>query len=526
MLEAVQHSPDHLELPQEGKKPGTPMQADGIHWYAPGPVSTAYLKDDSFISGIMGPFGSGKSVTTVMKLIMNCRRQPKGPDGWIRRRTVIIRNTYPELRTTTMNTWFQWVPKHSGRWRDAGPPMHHIKDEKSKVDWEVYFVALDRPDDLKKLLGMELSDAWINEAREVPKAIIDALTGRVGRFPASWQGGCRCPQIIADTNPPDTDHWWFALAEEDMTDEKNKQIIESMREAEEKLRMLGVLRKDQKLFNFHRQPSGRAPNAENLRNLRAGYYEFLMAGKSEDFIKVYVDGEYGFVMDGKPVYPEYQDSMHCQDFPVLRTIGLRIGMDFGLTPAASIDQRLANGTWLIHGELTSERMGVAVFAQELARYLGDENNPFRGIPIVSVRGDPAGDSETPDEKTCFQILHANGFKIAEPAPTNDPTRRKEGVKFLLRTIIDGKPAMRINKRASTIRKGMAGGYHYRRLQVQGERYADLPNKNKFSHAVEAMEYDVVSAGEDRNVRIDPQVTASRQQQKFADSEYDVFGGNQ
>jgi hypothetical protein len=495
-----------------------------MHWYAPGPVSKAYLNDDSFICGIRGPFGSGKSVTTVMKLLLAAQKQMKikGPDGWARRRTAIIRNTYPELRTTTMNTFFGWVPKHSGHWRDAGPPCLTIRDKEKKFEWEIYFVALDRPDDVKKLLGMELSDAWINEAREVPKAIVDGLTGRVGRFPAIWQGGCVNVQIMMDTNPPDVDHWWYVLAEGDGTNEKNRQILQSMAEAEETLRIKGFLGKNQRLFQFYAQPSGRSPAAENLRNLRPGYYEFQMAGKDQDWIKVYVDGDYGFVMDGLPVFPEYKDSYHAgMDFPVLRGLGFRLGFDFGLTPAATISQRAGNGRWFVHDEVVSERMGVVAFAQELKRFLAER---YPDAKIVSARGDPAGDAVNPDESTCFQILKAAGFTNAEKAPTQDPTRRREGLAYLLKNNIDGEPAIRFNPRVHILRKGMSGGYHRRRVQVAGDiRYTDQPVKNKYSHPCEALEYDVVSAGEDRNITISQEQRERVNVQHYAVSDYNILG---
>lgn len=510
-----------IEIEGKGKKPGSPVKADGIHYYPPGPVAKAFLKDDSFIVGIRGPFGSGKSTAAIMKLILNSQRQPRGADGWKKRRTAIIRNTYPELRTTTMKSWHQWVPQHIGKWRESGPPMHHIVDKENKIDWEVIFVALDRPDDVSKLLSMELSDAWTNEAREVPKAIIDGLTGRIGRYPPLWHSECYNAQILMDTNPPDTDHWWYVLAEQDTSTERNRILVSSMREAEESLRNKKILRPDQKLVTFYAQPSGRAPNAENLRNLRAGYYDFQMGGKDDDWVKVYIDGEYGFVMDGLPVFPEFRRGMHVRQFGFVSGIGVRLGFDFGLTPACTISQRMANGRWLVHDEFVSERMGVSTFAEELAVKL---RRDWPNAKIVSARGDPAGDAETPDEKTCFQILRAAGIEIAEPAPTQDPVRRREAVAYLLKTIVDGDPAILINPRCHTLIKGMSGGYHRKRLLVAGEvKYRSVPDKNMYSHVCEALEYDCVSAGEDRNVTVAPK---HRQQPRsqFALSEYDVFGG--
>jgi hypothetical protein len=99
---------------------------------------------------------------------------------------------------------------------DEGPPFHHIK--MSDMDLEVLFVALDRPQDISKLLSMELTGAWVNEAREVPRPVIDGLTGRVGRYPSMAMGGTGWSGIIADTEPPDSDHCWYKLAEFEVTE--------------------------------------------------------------------------------------------------------------------------------------------------------------------------------------------------------------------------------------------------------------------------------------------------------------------
>lgn len=511
-----------LGKPQkEANKPT--MQDGNVHYYPPGPVAKAFLNDDSFICGIMGPFGSGKSTAIIMKLIRNAQRQKRAADGWIYRRTAIIRNTYPELRTTTMKSWHQWVPQHLGRWREAGPPMHHIIDSVNKLNWEIIFVALDRADDVAKLLAMELSDAWIDETKEVPKAILDGLSGRVGRYPPMWRATPTDVQILLCTNPPDTDHWWYVLAEQDTSNERNRQLVVSMQEAEESLRHMGLLKGRQKLMSFYRQPSGRSQEAENRKNLRPGYYEFLMAGKDLDWIKVFVDGEYGFVMDGLPVFPEYKDSIHSGQFDIIRGLGFRLGFDWGLTPACTISQRMASGVWRVHDEFVSERMGITTFANELSRMLMEK---YPGIKIVSARGDPSGDAVTPEESTCFKIMKANGFPLCEPASTQDPTRRREAVAYLLRNLVDGEPAIKIHTRCSTLRKGMAGGYHRKRLQVSGEiKYRDVPDKNSFSHVCESLEYDCVSAGEDRNVMVSSEVMQRQlNRSAYAETNYSEFGG--
>ena len=73
------------------------------------------------------------------------------------------------------------------------PPItHHIKlpprDGAAGIDCEVIFLALDDPKDVRKLLSLELTGAWVNECGELPKAVADGLTHRVGRFPTKADG--------------------------------------------------------------------------------------------------------------------------------------------------------------------------------------------------------------------------------------------------------------------------------------------------------------------------------------------------
>lgn len=491
-------------------------------WYPPGPVCAAFVASDALLCGIRGPFGSGKSVACIAKVLRNFSQQKAGPDGVARRRTAIIRNTYPELATTTIKTWHQWIPASVGHWRDKGPPEHHITAP--SVDWEVWFIALDRSEDVRKLLSMDLSDAWINEAREVPKAIVDGLTGRVGRYPQTIRGsqgqvlhGCAAPQIIMDTNPPDTDHWWAKMA-----DFPDAEITGRNLEIAAKLLQLGALRPGQELQRFFSQPSGRGPHAENIKNLPPGYYERLIAGKTEDWGRVYVDGEYGFVQEGKPVYPEYRDSVHSKAFELNPGLPVYIGIDFGLTPAAVFCQRTMMGAWRIREEIVTEDMGALRFGEMLARIMREKYKDFQ---FAGITGDPAGEQRAQtDETTPFQVLKAAGI-AARPAPTNDWTKRRETFAFFLNRMVDGEPGLLIHPECQKLRKALAGGYCLRRMQVSGEeRFREVPDKNMFSHVAEAAQYALLGAGEARSVlKANPGFTAARRQ--FADMNYDYFGGH-
>jgi len=446
------------------------------------------MLDDSFFRGLMGPFGSGKSTACIMEILRRAKDQRIGTDGKRHSRWAVIRNTYPELRTTTIKSFHQWIPPSIGRWVDTGPPTHHIQE--GDLDLEVMFIALDRPDDISKLLSMELTGAWLNEAREIPKAVVDGLTGRVGRFPSVLMGGCSWSGIIADTNPPDNDHWWYKLAEEAKPEG----------------------------WRFFKQPGGMDADAENVANLPPNYYQRQVAGKDQDWVNVYVNANYGFVRDGKPVYPEFRDSLHVKEFDLVHGWPVYIGIDFGLTPAAVFGQRSPMGQWRWHSELVTEDMGAKRFSELLRNAMHER---YQGMTFAGITGDPAGDSRAQtDETTPFQILRAAGVE-ARPAPTNDFMKRRESVASCLSRLIDGEPGLLLHPQCRALRKGMAGGYNYRRVQVSGEeRYRDVPDKGQYSHVCEAGQYMLIGAGEARTL-----VKRDRPsfRQANAISDYKIFG---
>ena len=466
-------------------------------YVSPGLTVDQFLLSDSFVTGLKGPIGSGKSTACVMKILQIAMNQPVQKDGRRHSRFAIVRNTYPELTTTTIKTWHQWVPESLGNWKATGPPTHHIRDD--NLDMEVLFVALDRPEDVRKLLSLELTGAWVNEAREIPKAIIDGLTGRVGRFPPVRDGGCVNPQIVMDTNPPEVDHWWYVLAEQDTSSQRNTELVDSVRQAEAEMRRAGLLDSHQVLFRFLSQPDANSPDAENRANLPGDYYAKMSAGKTEEWKKVYIRGEYGFVQDGRPVYPEFRDSLHVKEFELNTRLPLSVGIDFGLTPAATIGQRSFQGIHRVRWEVVTEHMGAKQFADVLRGFINQHCSQFQ---IDTITGDPAGvsDSQTNSDETCFKILQANGIK-ARPAHTNDPTVRREAHAQAMIRLIDGEAGYQIHPQGCpTLRRGMAGQYRYRRVQVVGDdRYHDKPEKNSVSHVCEADQYRMLGAGEGRVV---------------------------
>jgi hypothetical protein len=346
------------------------------------------------------------------------------------------------------------------------PFVHHVKA--GDLDMEVFFMALDRPEDAKKLLSLEITGAWVNEAREVPKVIIDTLTGRVGRYPSKMQGGASWSGIIMDTNPPDNQSWWYKLSEEETP----------------------------KDWQFFKQPSGLSPGGENISNLPKNYYSRLVAGKDEDWIKIYVHGEYGFLNEGQAVYPMYRDRVHASENEIAPVQGLPLllGADFGLTPCAVIGQRMPDGRWMIIDELVTDNCGIIRFAELLSAFVAERYGDFN---ISTCFCDPAGASRGQNDlKTAIEIMNTHTSWKWKAAPSNELAMRLEVVKAALNRLVDGSPGLSVSPRCKDVRKGFTGGYHYKLVKSgDGTQSYETPNKNQYSHPHDALQYLLLGGGE-------------------------------
>ena len=293
--------------------------------FSSSPTIAKFLQDGSYVRGLMGPVGSGKSYACCSEILKRAIQQKPSPrDGIKYSRFAIVRNTHPMLRTTTLKTWLEVVPENVyGPVKYAPPITHHIKlpsrEGAAGIDAEIIFLALDDQKDVRKLLSLELTGAWVNEARELPVAVINGLSHRVGRFPSKADGGPTWRGIILDTNPMDDDHWYYRLAEKDRPTGRFAwkffkqpggvlpvpvdELPDDMPEAQ------GYIFQAGKWWKTN-------PNAENLHNLVDGYYDQILGGKNADWIKCYAQGQYTYVQEGKPVWSEYDDNLMAEDLEI------------------------------------------------------------------------------------------------------------------------------------------------------------------------------------------------------------------
>jgi len=437
--------------------------------YTPTPTVREFMQSNARMRVLLGPVGSGKSVACCFEVIRRASQQKPNAQGIRKSRCIVIRETVRQLVDTTIKTWNDWFP--------PGVCGHYMRTTKTyylklgDVECEIMFRALDDADDVSNLNSLEATFAWINECRDIHPDIVDALSKRVGRFPSAKDGGPTWHGVFADTNPPTMDTWWYYQMEH--VDPKD-----------------GVSTNDNG-WDVFKQPSGRSAFAENIENLPEGYYS--TQGRSEEYIRVYIDGDYGLSSAGMPVYKYFRPDYHMAKTgirPIMNGVRpIVIGMDLGLTPAAVIGQQDARGRALILDECVSFDMGVKRFIRTVLKPMLFER--FPGCPVVVVT-DPAGTQRAQtDERSAVDIIKAEGMRVF-PARTNNVAARINAVDDFLMRQVDGDPAFLVDPRCMSLKAAMMGGYRYK---PRGDNDID---KNKHSHVAEALQYlmlHIANAGE-------------------------------
>lgn len=469
----------------------------------PGPVARAFMLSPAFVRGLRGPVGSAKSSTCIVELLRQWMTARPNEQGWRKTRTAIIRNTNPMLKTTTMETYGEWLdPAVFGEPKMAPPPYEHEIDldlgDGTRMVAQVYFLALDRPEDMRKLLSLELTWAFINEAREVPKTIVDGVTQRLRRYPSLRDGGFSRSGLIMDTNAPDADHWWPIMAgeappPEDMSEEDVARLVKphDWEFFTQPGAMLEQRDKTGKVTEYVLNPE-----AENVQNLDAAYYPGQIAGKTKAWIDVYILNRLGAVNDGRPVHPDFNEQVHVEPGIIepVPQVPFVLGLDFGLTPAAVFYQRIRT-RWQAFDEIVLSDGDAAQLAAAINRRMADR---YPGHKISVAWGDPSGDNRAQtDRRTPFQILRAAGIP-ARPTETNDPEIRRLAMATALKRMTSGAPDFIISReRCPVTVAGLAGAWVYKRVRGAGDMFEDEPMKNRYSHPCEGAEYALLGGGEAR-----------------------------
>lgn len=431
----------------------------------------AFWQSRKRMRAIMGPQGSGKTICCLMQIpLLAVQQAPSPVDGVRRTRWLVVRDTYRNLERTTIKSWNMWVPREFGEWKGGAsgePAVHSITlplADGTRVETEILFVAIGDQAAEDVFKGFEITGAYINEADMVDPEVIGYGRGRLGRYPPKVHGGPSWYGMWIDFNAPDFDHVlhdWFVV---------NKPPE----------------------FDFFVQPGGREPDAENTQNLPATYYDDMIVGQPDWWVRRMVDNKWGYSRAGKPIYPEFDEAVHVAKRPIepIDGIPVTVGADAGRTPAAAFFQKDPEGQVRWIGELPCFDIGAREFGRRLNQYCAAR------FPGMELRGicDPSAaypdDTTDSDDDLWISIVSKHSEIKFRPAATNKLLARREALRQpMMQMIGPGKPVLLVCPTLKMVRNALNFGFRFPRIMgAKTERYGDLPEKNEYSHIIEAGEY--------------------------------------
>lgn len=478
---------------------------DFQRYQAPGPIAAAFINSRGPIDMIMGPGGSGKTVASCMKgPMLAARYAPVGKDGWVRVKTLCVRDTYRSFAATALASWYNLFPeKHPWTYAHSGGqdrPVKHVLRWATKrgndmvnVEYTMETGAVGDNDLEAFFKGYEITYGWGNECDILPENTFPLMLQRCGRFPPVDtlapselervsrdgretlrkiglhvdDGEVVLPRVVwGDYNPPDVENWAVKIPMEEKRPGWN---------------------------HFH-QPGGLDPRAENRIGKPRSSYELEAATtKDKALVRRMVHSLPAYAKDGTPIYEnDWNPLIHKADQTItpVKEWGLTIGIDAGGSPAATIGQMSPFGQNRLLAEVTSDPgTGPQRFGQMLLTVLMTR---FPGIPIIGAWGDPSAwygaDTVTGEFHWINALQEVVRFQI-QPAPSNEPGVRTDAVKHYLGINIDGvTPGYIVDPSA----KKMIGGFeaHYKLSKKNSNSETDKLQvvKNEYSHPHDAEQY--------------------------------------
>jgi hypothetical protein len=461
------------------------MAEDEIPPWDPTEPQHETLEATERLVALKGGIRSGKTHMWHMLLTMECLAHP----GLM---ALVVRKHLPTLRDTA----FHYVlsePSNPWNWTRLGiaaahwaDPMEILVNNGSVVHFRSTYQ--DGREDTTKFGSTNYGLIIMEEADEIGEKMYNFLRGRLSqKYPEDVPR-----KMLLSFNPPLRSHWLHqAFADHEKT------IA------------------DRTTFEFGPNPSYRPPESgneqskrlitfdieHNREHLPEGYIDSLYQDYDEEWVKRYMRGDWGVVLEGTPVLPEYRESHHVSkaaiypapNFPVL------VGWDAsatGIYIGVAWLQLIGSRMHLFKSQLF--RLGKDGSAKEAIRAalrLTKSWFPDHADRQVMHFGDPTMVvKERINMLSIADILQDEHNVSLELGAISHAERREDMADWLARSP-GGRPAFVVAPGPDTehVREGLSGGYCYK--GNPGDYITKKePEKNEYSHEIEAIQYVLTGLG--------------------------------
>lgn len=450
-----------------------------------GPISDAYIMAADRVGVIAGPQGSGKTVASIKKALVEAQRIRPGADGVRRYKLGVWRQKYDNLWKATIPSYWKILPKDlsGSSWTGASPrAAKHVvrfEDRWGPVETTVDFMAFGDVADPEDLRGLEFTDVWLNEIDTLPPDLFTWLIGRVGREPPPEVTG-RLGRVFGDMNAPDVLNWTY------------KKFYETPIEG----------------YVLHRQPGGMDPGAENLEAYGGGHGYYIqqieLNADNPWWIRRMVHGIPGVSRSTDLVYDKFDETRMISNgsIKIEPHLPIVVGIDGGLTPSAVYIQETGDGQMRILAEIALERGGVEELGDAM---LVLEGRRFKDCDFAD-RCDPsmnAGeDKDTDDQRAQRVSKGSDRQRLAKKlerevllAVSQEPTRRWDAVRAKIKLNLGpSRPGLLLDPSCHGLKRGFLQTYQYRKLRGTNDLSSIQPTFD--THVHDALQYAALECGSD------------------------------
>ncbi len=446
-IEAITGNPSNIGRSPSNNQSGSSKVVELPLEFSPAQASFVWSEEE--IVALIGPQGEGKTFAGGARII--CQAALRKARGGPVLRGAIIRDTGPNLRDHTIpslqkafGTISRFKSQGTSSWKWFGP------------HFEAVLFGIDSILDLSRLQGLEPDFIWLEEPAPIIQGSSNGLPEEVLTIGLSrLRGTLGYKWLQATMNPGEESHYTYRYFHEDP------------------LPMTAV-------FHTPYGSNSHLSDEDRQRTVRA-------YTNRPDLARRYVKGEWGSVQVGEAVTPEYRPLTHRSSEPLLplpKVKGYRF-WDGWHNPACLIAQRTPRGHINILDVVAGENIGVRQFVNGIVAPLmadkyhrvtewEDYGDETMRTPDQSDRGFTAAGAVEELLGTYFNPC----MNLWEP--------RRESMKALLNTMIDGIPMVQLDPREKILHNALRGGWHY--LKTPSGVVKDRPVKDMHSNPGDCFSY--------------------------------------
>ena len=450
-----------------------------------GPVSDAYILGTHAIGVIAGPVGSGKTIASEKKGLVEAQRIYPGADGVRRYKLGNYRQKYDNLWKAAIPSHWKLFPKDmvGSTWTGASPraARHALvfEDEFGRIEMITEFQAFSEDANVEDLRGIEFTDVQLGEIDTMPKDLLIGLGRAVGREPPR-EITRRNGRIFGDMNAPDVLNWTY------------KTFYEALKPP----------------YHLYRQPGGMDPAAENLQSHGGdhSYYQQIIDANAENYwyVRRMVHAIPGITRATDLVYEKFDELTQLAKTELVPepALPVLVGCDGGLTPAAVYAQEMSDGQFRVIAEIALERGGVeelgdAMLVLEARRFAGCEFHT-----VIDPSGKAGEDKDTDDQReqrvskgSERQRLASKLQRKVELAVSNDVSRRHDAVRAKIGLNLGpGRPGYLLCPSCVGLLRGKRQTYQFRKRQGTNDLSSVTPTFD--THVADAEQYAAMECGSD------------------------------